>query len=38
MTIPMSKITQILQSRLVIKNTNLSVEKLSDALDLTDKN
>lgn len=38
MTIPMSKITQILQNRLVVKNTNLSVEKLSDALDLTDKN
>ena len=38
LTIPMSKITEFIQKRLVFKSTNLSVDKLSDALDLTDKN
>ena len=34
----MSKMTEFIQKRLVFKSTNLSVDKLSDALDLTDKN
>ena len=38
LTIPMSKMTEFIQKRLVFKSTNLSVDKLSDALDLTDKN
>jgi len=38
LTIPMSKITEFFQKKLVFKSTNLSVDKLSDALDLTDKN
>ena len=37
LTIPMSKITGLLQKKLVFKSTDLSVDKLSDALDLTDK-
>ena len=37
LTIPMSKMTEFIQKRLVFKSTNLSVDKLSDALDLTDK-
>lgn len=37
LTIPMSKITELLQKKLVFKSTDLSVDKLSDALDLTDK-
>ena len=38
LTIPMSKMTEFIQKRLVFKSTNLSIDKLSDALDLTDKN
>ncbi len=38
LTIPMSKMTEFIQKRLVFKSTNLSVDKLSDALDLTDEN
>ena len=38
LTIPMSKMTEFIQKKLVFKSTNLSVDKLSDALDLTDKN
>lgn len=37
LTIPMSKVTEFIQRRLVFKSTNLSVDKLSDALELTDK-
>ena len=37
LTIPMSKMTEFIQKRLVFKSTNLSVDKLSDALELTDK-
>lgn len=37
LTIPMSKITELLLKKLVFKSTDLSVDKLSDALDLTDK-
>lgn len=37
LTIPMSKMTEFIQRRLVFKSTNLSVDKLSDALELTDK-
>ena len=37
-TIPMSKMTEFIQKKLVFKSTSLSVDKLSDALDLTDKN
>jgi CBS domain containing-hemolysin-like protein len=38
LTIPMSKMTEFLQKKLVFKSSNLSVDKLSDALELTDKN
>ena len=37
LTFPMSKMTEFIQRRLVFKSTNLSVDKLSDALELTDK-
>jgi len=37
LTIPMSNMTQFIQQKLVFKKTNLSVDKLSDALELTDK-
>ena len=37
-TIPMSKMTKFIQDKLVFKKPNLSVDKLSDAFDLTDKN
>ena len=37
LTIPMSTMTEFIQRRLVFKSTNLSVDKLSDALELTDK-
>jgi len=37
LTIPLSKMTEFIQRRLVFKSTNLSVDKLSDALELTDK-
>ena len=37
LTIPMSKMTEFIQRRLVFKSTNLSVDRLSDALELTDK-
>ena len=37
LTIPMSKMNEFIQRRLVFKSTNLSVDKLSDALELTDK-
>ncbi len=37
-TIPMSKMTKFIQNKLVFKKTNLSVDKLSDAFDLTDEN
>lgn len=37
LTIPMSKMTEFIQKKLVFKSTNLSVDKLSDALELTDK-
>ena len=37
LTIPMSTMTEFIQKRLVFKSTNLSVDKLSDALELTDK-
>ena len=37
LTIPMSMITEFIQKKLVFKSTNLSVDKLSDALELTDK-
>ena len=36
-TIPMSKMTKFIQDKLVFKKPNLSVDKLSDAFDLTDK-
>ena len=38
LTIPMSKMTEFIQKKLVFKSSNLSVDKLSDALELTDKN
>jgi gliding motility-associated protein GldE len=34
----MSKMTKFIQNKLVFKKTNLSVDKLSDAFDLTDEN
>jgi len=37
-TIPMSKITEFIQNKVVLKNNNLSVNKLSDAFQLTDEN
>ena len=37
-TIPMSKMTKFVQDKLVFKKPNLSIDKLSDAFDLTDKN
>lgn len=37
LTIPMSMITEFIQKKIVFKSTNLSVDKLSDALELTDK-
>ena len=37
LTIPMSRMTEFIQKNLVFKSTNLSVDKLSDALELTDK-
>ena len=37
LTIPMSTMTEFIQKKLVFKSTNLSVDKLSDALELTDK-
>lgn len=37
LTIPMSRMTEFIQKKLVFKSTNLSVDKLSDALELTDK-
>ena len=37
-TIPMSKMTKFIQDKLVFKKPNLSVDKLSDAFDLTDEN
>ena len=37
LTIPMSMMTEFIQKKLVFKSTNLSVDKLSDALELTDK-
>ena len=37
LTIPLSKMTEFIQRRLVFKSTNLSVDRLSDALELTDK-
>ena len=36
-TIPMSRMTKFIQDKLVFKKPNLSVDKLSDAFDLTDK-
>jgi len=36
-TIPMSKMTKFIQDKLVFKKPNLSVDKLSDAFNLTDK-
>ena len=38
LTIPMSTMTEFIQKKLVFKSSNLSVDKLSDALELTDKN
>ena len=38
LTIPMSKLTEFIQKKVVFKSSNLSVDKLSDALELTDKN
>lgn len=37
LTIPMSNVTEFIQRKLVFRKTNLSVDKLSDALELTDK-
>jgi len=37
LTIPMSFFTEFIQNRLVFKSTSLSMDKISDALDLTDK-
>ena len=37
LTIPMSTMTHFIQKKLIYKKTNLSVDKLSDALELTDK-
>tara|TARA_A100000164_G_scaffold211727_1_gene187674 strand:+ start:2455 stop:3768 length:1314 start_codon:yes stop_codon:yes gene_type:complete len=37
LTIPMSFITNLLQKKLVFKSATLSMDKISDALDLTDK-
>jgi len=37
LTIPMSNMTHFIQKKLIFKKTNLSVDKLSDALELTDK-
>ena len=37
LTIPMSFITELLQKKLVFKSATLSMDKISDALDLTDK-
>ena len=37
LTIPMSSFTEFIQNRLVFKSTSLSMDKISDALDLTDK-
>lgn len=37
LTIPMSRMTKFIQDKLVFKKPNLSVDKLSDAFDLTDK-
>ena len=38
LTIPMSYFTEIIHKRFNVKNSTLSVKKLSDALELTDKN
>ena len=37
LTIPMSNMTHFIQKKLIFKKTNLSIDKLSDALELTDK-
>ena len=37
LTIPMSNLTEFIQKKLVFRKTSLSVDKLSDALELTDK-
>ena len=37
LTIPMSSITELLQKMLIFKSSTLSMDKISDALDLTDK-
>lgn len=37
-TLPMSKITKLIQERFVFKKINISVDKLSDAFELTDTN
>jgi gliding motility-associated protein GldE len=37
-TFPMSKITKLIQERFVFKKNNISVDKLSDAFELTDTN
>ena len=37
-TFPMSKITKLIQERFVFKKINISVDKLSDAFELTDTN
>lgn len=37
LTIPMSMMTEFIKKKLVFKSINLSVDKLSDALELTDK-
>ena len=37
LTIPMSFFTEFIQNQLVFKSTPLSMDKISDALDLTDK-
>lgn len=37
-TLPMSKITKLIQERFIFKKINISVDKLSDAFELTDTN
>ena len=37
LTIPMSFFTEFIQKRLVFKSNSLSIDKISDALELTDK-
>ena len=37
-TLPMSKITKLIQEKFVFKKINISVDKLSDAFELTDTN